>query len=71
MDKISTKIDGEFIKLDQLLKYENLVESGGEAKEVILAGEVKVNGETCLQRGKKIKALDQVEFRDTLVIIEG
>jgi len=43
----------EFIKLGQALKAASLVSNGVEAKEVILNGMVKVNGEVSLQRGKK------------------
>ena len=56
------EIHTEFIKLQDLLKFENLVESGGEAKERIQAGEVRVNGEVCTQRGKKIRPGDKVFF---------
>lgn len=52
----------EFIKLQDLLKFSNLVETGGEAKERVQAGEVQVNGEPCLQRGKKIRPGDEVLF---------
>ncbi len=62
MEKIS--INTEFIKLDQFLKYANAVGSGGVAKMVILDGLVKVNGEVCIQRGKKIRVNDVVEFED-------
>lgn len=55
-------ITTEFIKLQDLLKFVGLVETGGEAKERIQAGEAKVNGETCLQRGKKIRPGDEVAF---------
>lgn len=48
------KINTEFIKLDQVLKYEGLVEDGGKAKAVILNGEVTVNGEIEKRRGRKI-----------------
>ncbi len=54
----------EFIKLGQLLKALNLVSSGVEGKNVILEGEVKVNGEVCLMRGKKLHKGDRVSFRD-------
>lgn len=50
----------EFIKLDQLLKFAEIAASGGMAKEIILAGDVKVNGEICTMRGKKIREGDQV-----------
>ncbi|MBQ6757214.1 MAG: RNA-binding S4 domain-containing protein [Oscillospiraceae bacterium] len=53
-------ISTDFIKLDQLLKFSNIVESGGMAKELIEAGEVSVNGEKCLMRGKKLRAGDTV-----------
>ena len=52
----------EFIKLGQALKLAGLVESGVEAKEVIQEGLVKVNGEICTARGKKIRQGDSVEF---------
>ena len=55
-------ITTEFIKLQDLLKFSNLVETGGEAKERIQAGEAQVNGELCLQRGKKIRPGDKVFF---------
>ena len=45
-----------------LLKFEGLSGTGGEAKERIQQGEVKVNGEVCLQRGKKLVAGDVVEL---------
>ena len=55
-------ITTEFIKLQDLLKFANLVETGGEAKELIQGGEVQVNGETCTMRGKKIRPVDVVAF---------
>lgn len=51
-------ISGEFIKLDALLKFSNMVSSGGEAKIRIAEGEVLVNGEICLTRGKKLRTGD-------------
>lgn len=48
------KIKTEYIKLDQLLKYSNLVESGSMAKILILNGEVLVDGEVETRRGRKI-----------------
>lgn len=53
-------ISGQFIKLDALLKFADLVGSGGEAKIRIAAGEVLVNGAPCTQRGKKIRPGDTV-----------
>ena len=53
----------DYIKLGQALKAAGLVESGVEAKIVILDGEVLVNGETELQRGKKLYDGDIISFR--------
>lgn len=58
----SITIRTEFIKLQDLLKFANLVESGGEAKERVQGGEVTVNGEVCTMRGKKIRPGDVVVF---------
>ena len=55
-------ITTEFIKLQHLLKFANLVSSGGEAKERIQGGEVQVNGEVCTMRGKKSRPGDVVAF---------
>ena len=55
-------ITTEFIKLQALLKFANLVSSGGEAKERVQSGEVTVNGEVCTMRGKKIRPGDTVSF---------
>lgn len=56
-------ITTEFIKLQDLLKFASLVSTGGEAKIVISEGEVAVNGETCLQRGRKLHPGDVVRYR--------
>ena len=55
-------IHTEFIKLDALLKYAGLCETGGEAKELVQGGAVKVNGEVCVQRGKKLHGGDEFSF---------
>lgn len=55
-------ITTEFIKLQDLLKLANLVDTGGEAKIVIQNGDVSVNGEVCTMRGKKIRPGDTVAF---------
>lgn len=66
------KINTEFIKLDALLKFANLVSSGGEAKIRIAEGEVQVNGETCTMRGKKLRPGDTVSCGgETVVITAG
>lgn len=62
MEIINTKIQTEFIKLDQLLKFANTVPTGGAAKELIQDGVVSVNGNICTMRGKKIYPGDKVEI---------
>lgn len=54
----------EFIKLDQFLKFAGIAETGGHAKEIVAEGVVSVNGEICLQRGKKLRSGDVVELDD-------
>lgn len=52
----------DFIKLGQALKAAGLVESGVQAKEEIISGKVKVNGNVEIQRGKKLHSGDTVEY---------
>ena len=59
-ENMEIKITTEFIKLDALLKFSGLADTGGEAKLMIQNGEVKVNGEICTMRGKKIRSGDTV-----------
>ncbi len=66
----SIKLREEYIKLGQALKAANLVESGVEAKYEILDGRVKVNGEVCTMRGKKLYAGDEIEYEGVHVKIE-
>lgn len=66
----SIKITGEYIKLDALLKFANLVSSGGEAKILISDGQVLVNDEVCTQRGKKIKSGDRISLANEIVVVE-
>ena len=70
MEQHEIKIHTEFIKLQDLLKFAGLVETGGEAKERIQAGEARVNGEICLQRGKKLRPGDLVDFAGETLTIE-
>lgn len=55
-------ITTEFIKLDQLLKYSGIADSGSFAKELIYEGFVYYNGEVCTMRGKKVYPGDQVRI---------
>ena len=67
----TVKIKDEYIQLGQVLKLARFVSSGVEAKEVILDGQVKVNGEVCLMRGKKIVAGDEVSFDGKTLKVEN
>ena len=59
MTKIETvPITTEFIKLDSFIKFAGLTDTGGQAKELVLSGQVKVNGEVCTMRGKKLRPGD-------------
>ncbi len=55
-------IHTEFIKLDAFLKFCGAAETGGQAKELVQGGEVLVNGEACLMRGKKLHPGDRVSL---------
>ena len=64
------KISTEFIKLDQFLKWLAVVDSGSEAKEIILDGKVKVNDEVETRRGRKIYPEYKVEIFYKTYIVE-
>ena len=64
------KISTEFIKLDQFLKWLAVVDSGSEAKHVILDGRVKVNDEVETRRGRKIYPEYKVEIFDRIYVVE-
>ncbi|MDL2248433.1 RNA-binding S4 domain-containing protein [Tyzzerella sp. OttesenSCG-928-J15] len=67
----SVKIKTEYIKLADLLKYASVVNSGSDAKYLILEGKVKLNGEIALQRGRKIYPgmVVECEYDDNYKII--
>ena len=67
---IPVVIHTEFIKLQDAMKYANIVYSGGEAKTLIQEGNVTVNGEVCTMRGKKLFDGDKFAFDgDSFVIV--
>lgn len=66
---MNINITTEFIKLDALLKFSGLADTGGEAKLLIQNGEVSVNGEICTMRGKKIRSGDKVAVDGQEVIV--
>lgn len=55
----------DYIKLDQFLKWQGIVQTGGEAKIRIKEGEVVVNGEIETRRGKKLRNGDRVSIGGT------
>ena len=66
----TVQIHTEFIKLEALLKFAALAETGGEAKLLIADGLVRVNGEVCTMRGKKLRAGDRVALAGQELLIK-
>lgn len=64
-------ITTEFIKLQDFLKFINVVESGGMAKSLIQEGAVEVNGEVCTMRGKKLRPGDSIRFMGSVWTVAG
>ena len=58
-------ITTEFIRLDSFLKFKGIAETGGQAKAFIQDGIIKVNGEICTARGKKIRNGDIISTFST------
>lgn len=69
MEKLEVKITTEFIKLDSLLKFSGLCDTGGFAKEIINEGRVRYNGEICTMRGKKCRPGDVISVEDYEITI--
>lgn len=69
MQKQEIKISTEFIKLEGLLKFAGVVETGGEAKQIIQEGDVLVNGEVCTMRGKKLRPGDVVLLGESVELV--
>lgn len=67
----TVKLKSEYIKLGQALKAAGLVESGVEAKDVIVNGQVQVNGNVEIQRGIKLYGGDIVTFHGVEIKIEN
>ena len=64
-------IDGEYIKLDSLLKFSAVVSTGGEAKYLITSGDVTVDKEICTQRGRKIKPESIVRVGESMLLVKA
>ena len=70
MQSETVKIETEFIKLQDLLKFAGAAETGGEAKLLIQNGGVRVNGEVCTMRGKKLRPGDRAELAGQVYVVE-
>ncbi len=62
-------IETEYIKLQDLLKFSGSAGTGGEAKAAVQAGEVKVNGEVCTMRGRKLRSGDTAEWNGVRLVV--
>ena len=69
LSEVAIPITTEFIKLEGLLKLANVAGSGGMAKNMILNGDAKVNGEVCTMRGKKLRPGDKVELLGNTYVV--
>ena len=70
MTSIEIPIAGESIRLGQLLKFASVVEDGADARAVIEAGEVHVNGEVDTRRGRQVRPGDTVSYAgETLTVV--
>ncbi len=69
-NKKTLRIDNPFIKLDNLLKITGVTTTGGQAKVLVKSGAIKVNGEPCTMRGKKLKPGDIIETDTAIYEIE-
>jgi ribosome-associated protein len=68
---IEIAIRTEYIKLDQFLKFAGCVYTGGDAKGFIQDGYVKVNGEVCTMRGKKMRKGDKAQVADIIIEVDS
>ena len=71
MTETTQVIHTPFIRLDALLKLAGLAQTGGQAKWMVLEGQVKVGGEICLQRGRKLYPGDRMETADRAVTVRA
>ncbi|MBK9355928.1 MAG: RNA-binding S4 domain-containing protein [Bacteroidales bacterium] len=71
MKEFTLEAPHDYIQLNQLLKLLNLVETGGEANQCITEGLVKVNGATELQKRKKLRPGDRIDFEEQTILIKA
>lgn len=70
MSKEVIIINEEFIRLQDLIKFAGVVPTGGQAKYLIQNGEIKVNGEVCTMRGKKMRDGDIAQFEEKIIEVK-
>lgn len=70
MSKEVITINEEFIRLQDLIKFAGVVPTGGQAKYIIQNGEIKVNGEVCTMRGKKMRDGDIAQFEEKIIEVK-
>lgn len=70
VDSEIVEISGDFIRLDALLKFSSIAETGGDAKMMVQDGLISVNEEVCTQRGKKIRPGDSVRLGKTKLVVQ-
>ncbi|MBQ0931657.1 RNA-binding S4 domain-containing protein [Ideonella sp. 4Y16] len=71
MDEIDFQLRGDHIPLDALLKATGLADSGGQARALIVDGQVRVDGQTELRKTRKLRAGQQVSLGDVRVSVRG
>lgn len=71
MKESEISIKEEYIRLDSLLKFAGLIGTGGMAKAEIQSGNVKVNGEICTARGKKMRSGDKAEYGGSIITVKN
>lgn len=71
MNREIISINEEFIRLQDLLKFAGITPTGGQAKFLIQNGEIKVNGEVCTMRGKKMRDGDIAEYNDRIIEVKA
>ncbi|MBR2715809.1 MAG: RNA-binding S4 domain-containing protein [Ruminococcus sp.] len=71
MQKEIININEEFIRLDNLIKFAGIAPTGGQAKFLIQNGEIKVNGEICTMRGKKMRDGDTAQFENRVIEVKA
>lgn len=71
MEELPLAVTTPFIKLDAALKFSGIAETGGHAKLLVEEGRIRVNGETCLSRGKKLYPGDTFEYKNLRYTVEN